>query len=106
MWDWMRKVTKRRRRAPRPALNTGPVQLAQGTPWSVRTRGDEPLMLTCAEGTLWLTREGDARDYVLWPGDTLRLEHAGHVVVQALRPSRFCLTAQSPSRRTGEAGRS
>lgn len=93
MWDWMRTVVKRLRRGTRPARNTGPVRLAPGDPWSVRTHSSEPLTLTCAEGTLWLTREGDTRDYVLRPGDTLRLEHAGHVVVQALRPSRFCLTA-------------
>ena len=66
----------------------GPVALAQGALWShrVHSRG---LTLTCHEGWVWLTREGDARDHVLAAGDTVRLDHPGLVVVQALRAARF-----------------
>jgi len=91
MWDWLRTVAHRWRFGARGNWTTGPVRLAQGGLWSVRTTGRESLVLTCAEGELWLTYEGDPRDYVLRPGDSMRLERAGHVVVQALRTSRFCL---------------
>lgn len=47
--------------------------------------------LVCEEGQVWLTPEGDPRDHVLGAGDTLEV-HAGHVVVQALRASRFNLS--------------
>jgi Protein of unknown function (DUF2917) len=66
----------------------GPVTLAQGSLWShrVHSRG---LTLTCHDGWVWLTREGDARDHVLAAGDTVRLDQPGLVVVQALRAARF-----------------
>jgi hypothetical protein len=90
--DWLRAVVERLRPGARRGGPEGPVWLARGATWSVRAHGAAPLALTCGDGQLWLTREGDARDYVLGPGDTVRLEAAGHVVVQALRPARFCLS--------------
>ncbi|MBL0698772.1 DUF2917 domain-containing protein [Comamonas sp. JC664] len=91
MRDWMRTVRRRRGFDAEPARSTGPVGLPRGGVWSVRPHGREALELTCTEGELWLTYEGDPRDYVLRPGDRTWLERAGHVVVQALRASRFCL---------------
>lgn len=64
------------------------VVLDEGTVWSRRLRKGG-LRLTCCEGRLWLTREGDARDTVLEAGDSVRLDGPGLVVVQALRPARF-----------------
>jgi len=90
--DSLRAVAARMRTRPRWDGSEAPVSLARGALWSTHTRGGEPLVLTCGNGQLWLTCEGDARDYVLGPGDTLRLEAPGHWVVQALRPARFCLT--------------
>nr|WP_253816723.1 DUF2917 domain-containing protein [Myxococcus xanthus] len=46
---------------------------------------------------MWLTCEGDVKDHVLRQGDTPHLTSAGHVMVQALSASRFCL-AQRASR--------
>jgi hypothetical protein len=49
------------------------------------------LTLTCHEGWIWLTREGDAKDHVLTAGRSVRLDGPGLVVVQALRTARFSL---------------
>ncbi len=37
-----------------------------------------------ARGRVWLTRDGDARDYVLNPGDSMVLEASGRVVIFGL----------------------
>ncbi|NOK03947.1 MULTISPECIES: DUF2917 domain-containing protein [Myxococcus] len=50
------------------------------------------------EGLLWLACEGDVKDHVLRQGDTLHLTRAGHVVVQALSASRFCLARRASVR--------
>jgi hypothetical protein len=72
------------------------VTLARGALWSHRVRSACGLTLTCHEGWVWLTREGDAEDHVLAAGHTVRLDGPGLVVVQALRPARFEL-ARRPS---------
>jgi hypothetical protein len=86
---WRRTLAERRRPAARPGGTAEAIWLPKGATWSVRVRTDTPLALTCEAGLLWLTREGDASDYVLGPGERLRLEVAGHVVVQALRLACF-----------------
>lgn len=44
--------------------------------------------LASAGGTLWVTIDGDLHDYVLEPGDTLRIEsHAGTLVSALLAPA-------------------
>jgi hypothetical protein len=62
--------------------------LEPGGLWSRRLRG-EGLRLTCCEGQLWLTREGDVTDTVVSAGESVRVEGPGLMVVQALRPARF-----------------
>ncbi|MCP3140079.1 DUF2917 domain-containing protein [Pyxidicoccus xibeiensis] len=94
---WLRALAERLRPGVQRSYTAGPVSLERGATWSVRTQADESLTLTCGEGLLWLTREGDSRDYVLNPGQTVRLEVPGRVVVQALRPASFRL-ASGPSR--------
>jgi len=51
--------------------------------WSTR----RPLVLSCATGSLWLTREGDGQDVLLGPGDHYRADGTKSVVVEALEPS-------------------
>lgn len=84
---WMRRTVARWIHM-RCAEAPGTVSLRQGSLWShsVRSCGH---VLTCREGLMWLTREGDAEDHFLAAGDSLWLEHPGLVVVQALRPARF-----------------
>lgn len=89
--DWLRALAERLRPAPHRDGSEAPVWLARGAMWSTHTHGGERWVLTCGNGQLWLTCEGDATDYVLGPGDTVRLDAPGLVVVQALRPARFCL---------------
>ena len=71
------------------------VGLPRGALWSHEVHSSE-LSLTCLEGWIWLTREGDVRDYMLAAGRSVRLDRPGKVVVQALRPSRFSLGRESP----------
>ncbi len=70
--------------------------LAQGALWTYLPRMGG-LMLSCCEGTVWLTREGDSVDHVLKPGDAVQVEGHGRVVVQALRPARLCFAPTPPS---------
>lgn len=44
-------------------------------------RGSE---IRCLEGILWITQEGDFRDYILKAGDSFRTNRKGKVVLQAL----------------------
>lgn len=71
-----------------------PMCLAAGGLWGMRLRGPSRVF-TCGEGEVWLTIEGDARDHVLRAGDSLRLP-TGHVVVQALRATRFRVASSAP----------
>ncbi|ATB36126.1 hypothetical protein CYFUS_001540 [Cystobacter fuscus] len=68
----------------------GPEQvvLEEGAVWSCRVRAGG-LRLTCCEGLLWLTHEGEPTDKVVKAGGSVRLDGPGLVVVQALRPARF-----------------
>ncbi|MFP2913496.1 DUF2917 domain-containing protein [Pyxidicoccus sp. 3LFB2] len=89
--DWLRALAERLRPGARWDGSEEQVRLARGDTWGVHALGGEHLALTCDDGQLWLTCEGDSRDYVLGPGHTVRLEAPGHVVVQALRSARFNL---------------
>ncbi|MDY7230108.1 DUF2917 domain-containing protein [Hyalangium rubrum] len=75
------------------------VVLPGGTLWSHRPRAGG-LTLTCNEGWIWLTQEGDTEDHVLAAGSSLRLDKPGLVVVQALRSARFCV-CQKPRGQVG-----
>jgi len=50
------------------------------------------LVLLCLAGELWITRDGDAEDYILGPGQRLAIGRKDQAAVQALRASRFRLT--------------
>jgi len=87
---WLRRVLARLL-PERCAGLLGTVTLARGALWSHRVHSCG-LTLTCHEGWVWLTREGDAKDHVLAAGDTVLLDQPGLVVVQALRPA--CIELQ------------
>jgi hypothetical protein len=46
---------------------------------------------TCHEGTVWLTLDGDLRDYVLEAGDSFRTSDHRRALVYALEPARVDL---------------
>jgi DUF2917 family protein len=54
---------------------------------SVRV-GAAPVAITCLEGELLVTCEGDLEDHVVGRGETYVTRRRGHHVVSALRPSR------------------
>jgi hypothetical protein len=49
-------------------------------------RGD---VISCLNGTLWITQQGDLRDYILEPGQDFWVTRSGTVIVQALEKSKF-----------------
>lgn len=49
------------------------------------------MKVVCLEGELWLTRDGDIKDYILGPGESLALARRDRGAVQALRASRLRL---------------
>jgi quercetin dioxygenase-like cupin family protein len=49
--------------------------------------------ITCLTGRLWITQEGDRRDFVLAPGDSLQIARGGLTLVSAVEPSRLSVTA-------------
>ncbi|HEV2613001.1 MAG TPA: DUF2917 domain-containing protein [Noviherbaspirillum sp.] len=61
--------------------------------------------LVCRKGRLWITRSGDAADYWLAPGETLRFPKACKLVVEADGMSAFALQG-SEQTATGPEARS
>ena len=49
-------------------------------------RGD---VIRCLYGTLWITQEGDLKDYILDAGQEFWVTRSGTVIVQALDDSKF-----------------
>ena len=54
---------------------------------SVSVAGRRGMTIRIAQGRVWLTRDGDIRDYVLSAGDSMRLDASGRVVLFGLAPS-------------------
>jgi hypothetical protein len=50
----------------------------------------------CQSGSLWVTQEGEIKDVVLLPGDSLALGNRGLAVITALEAS-VALLAQDPA---------
>lgn len=55
-----------------------------------------PLLLTCTRGRCWITRTGDATDYLLEPGMTFTAQPRQAVVIQALQPGTRMYTSELP----------
>jgi hypothetical protein len=45
------------------------------------------------EGTLWITEEGEPKDFVVGPGEAFVVARAGRTLVQAVAPARVALTS-------------
>ncbi len=64
------------------------ISLPKFKTWSMDgdRRGD---VISCSNGRLWITQEGDLKDYVVEAGKNFWVTKAGTVVVQALENSQF-----------------
>jgi len=64
------------------------ITLAKYKLWTIEgdRRGD---VISCLNGTLWITQEGDLKDYVLETGRDFWVTKPGTVVVQALDNSQL-----------------
>ncbi|HSB66945.1 MAG TPA: DUF2917 domain-containing protein [Anaerolineales bacterium] len=64
------------------------ISLAKFQTWTIGgdRRGD---VISCVDGTLWITQEGDLKDYVVETGKDFWVTKPGTLVVQALDNSRF-----------------
>jgi hypothetical protein len=47
--------------------------------------------IECRSGSLWITQDHDARDYIVGPGEALELEHDGDAIIFALLQSELVL---------------
>ena len=56
---------------------------------SISVAAARGMTVRVALGRVWLTRDGDVRDYVLNPGDSMALEARGRVVLFGLTEAIF-----------------
>lgn len=63
-------------------------EMQAGRLLAIKERG---VIVTCVEGTLWITRDGDRKDIVLAAGESFENTRPGRVLVQALAASRVHL---------------
>jgi hypothetical protein len=66
---------------------------------SVSVAGRRGMTIRIARGRVWLTRDGDIRDYVLNAGDSMRLDASGRVVLFGLTDG--FLQIDTPARAPG-----
>ena len=64
------------------------VDLAAGQGWGVKGKRRQQTLF-CLKGRVWVTQEGDIRDYVLGEGDAFMVTLPGLVLVRALTPARL-----------------
>ena len=71
----------------------GGLGMARGA--SLRIDDGAGMLVYVWEGELWVTQEGDARDYFVSPGRWFRVERDGTALVYATRRSHLTLTSPS-----------
>jgi hypothetical protein len=62
------------------------IDLPEGQGWAFRGKRQRQT-LYCMQGCIWVTQEGDIRDYLLEAGDAFQVTLTGLVLVRALRDS-------------------
>lgn len=64
------------------------IDLAAGNGWGVKGKRRQQTLF-CIQGRLWVTQEGDIRDYLLEAGDAFMVTLPGLILVRALTPARI-----------------
>ena len=64
------------------------VDLDAGQGWGLKGKRRQQTLF-CLQGSMWVTQEGDIRDYVLEEGDAFLVTLHGLVLVRALTPARL-----------------
>ena len=68
------------------------VDLDAGQGWGLKGKRRQQTLF-CLQGSMWVTQEGDIRDYVLEAGDAFLVMLPGLVLVRALTPVRLGYSA-------------
>jgi hypothetical protein len=74
----------------------GSMQLARGA--FARVGGMKGAVIQVQQGELWITQEGDRRDYLVGAGQSFRVQRSGVILAHALRSSSLSLILPMPSR--------
>jgi hypothetical protein len=64
------------------------IALRKGEVWPI-TSSLRGLAIECRQGILWVTQEGDPKDYILEPGQRFVVARRGSVVVEACSDARL-----------------
>ena len=73
----------------------GGMDMARGT--TVRIQDGAGILVYVWEGELWVTQEGDGRDYFVTPGTWFRIERDGGSLLCATRRTHATLTSPTPA---------
>jgi hypothetical protein len=53
--------------------------------------------ISCLEGDLWITQEGDSRDHMILPGQRFVVDRRGRILVSSLREAELAIGGQGRS---------
>ena len=65
-------------------------------------KGYPGLECHCLAGELWVTQEGDLRDYIMQPGHKMIASHDGKLIVATLRAGTACAYIKPPQRHSDD----
>ncbi|HWS76073.1 MAG TPA: DUF2917 domain-containing protein [Quisquiliibacterium sp.] len=85
-------------------IETGLSRLEMRRGDTVRLDDAHGATVSCAAGTVWVTRDGDPADIVLSAGEKARIDGPGLVVIQAFETSRLAV-ASTAAALARDAGR-
>jgi len=79
--------------------NSTPIEVGLGAHDLRRLEGDRRRsVISCLEGTVWITQEGDAEDHVLRRGEHFNVSQPGLVLVEAIRDAFLRVTVATHDR--------
>lgn len=78
-------------------IDTGLSSLEMRRGDTLRLEDAHGATISCANGSVWVTRDGDSRDMILSAGQKARIDGPGMVVVQAFETSYVAVAANALS---------